>query len=48
MQSVGREARRVETRLAYEKSVGSLFFFSDAIKVQLIFEGFLQVLHHPG
>ena len=31
-----------------KKYLGGLFFFSDAIKVQLVFDGSLQVLHHPG
>ena len=27
---------------------GFIIFFFDAIKVQLVFDGFLQVLHRPG
>ena len=49
MQSAGRGARKMEKRLAYEKSIlGCLFFSCEVIKVQLVFDGFLQVLHHPG
>ena len=50
MKSARRGARRIKTRLACKKSIlgGLLFFFCDVIKMQLVFDGSLQVLHHPG
>ena len=49
MQSAGRGAMRKKTRLEYEKSIWAVYyFFFDAIKMQLVFDGFLQVLHRPG
>lgn len=49
MQSAGRGAMRKKTRLEYEKIIWAVYyFFFDAIKMQLVFDGFLQVLHRPG
>ena len=31
-----------------KKYLGGYYFFFDAIKMQLVFDGFLQVLHRPG